>query len=667
MTALNAKAFRGAVPRTDKRLLAGSYAQECLNFKIGSGRLDPIKGPALQHTSLADAIGTIFRYRNAGIDYWLVWPDTVDVQRSPNSQDTHNRLYFTGDGEPRMTTYTAAISGAGPYPTGWYVLGVYIPQQLPTAVADGAGTGSIETRAYVYTLVTQFGEESAPSLPRVSNGKVDDTWNIANMEVPPPNSGTVSGATSLGDGIVRLTLDTSRGLARYEQITLAAVAGMTDLNTTLTIHAVPDGTHVDVLLTTIQTYTSGGTWVRRAPHNTTGMRKRIYRTVGTGTDYKFVDEIDATVATYADSKTATQVIGAIPSLNSYTPPKNGHSLVALANGCHAMLAGNELCVSEPSKPHSWPLAYRYTCSGLGVAMAAVSNNAIIATDGFPIVATCQVPGAVTQRKVEDSYAPCISKPGAVDTGSGLAYPSFDGLWHITPAGGVLLTDKLYAKSDWDKVVPASFRAAFSNGYYYGMHSMTAGSARMLVIEWANPDSVVEVTDQFDALGHNPWDGQLYVVKGSKVYQYDADDSNRYLGYWKGPEAQMGPPLNFSIGQVHAGYGDIVPLDNTITAANALLLANLWQLDGPFGMATLGVVPVGTTNLEQQPTQTVRKVQFSLLSDGIVVFSKDIASTRTFKLPPGFKTEAATMLITASTPVFSCTIAQGAKQLKEASQ
>jgi hypothetical protein len=128
---------------------------------------------------------------------------------------------------------------------------------------------------------------------------------------------------------------------------------------------------VRVALNTAQTYTSGGAWERRAPHNLTGMKRRIYRTVGTNTDYKLVTEQAASSTVFNDTVAST-ALGSSPtvSLGSFTPPKNGHSLVSLANGALAMLAGNELCISEQYKPYSWPLANRYAFAGLGVALVA---------------------------------------------------------------------------------------------------------------------------------------------------------------------------------------------------------------------------------------------------------------------------------------------------------
>ena len=63
--------------------------------------------------------------------------------------------------------------------------------------------------------------------------------------------------------------------------------------------------------------------------------KRICRTVGTGADYKFVAEIPAATTTYSDTISATALGESIPSLFMLPPPKNGHSVLALANGAHA--------------------------------------------------------------------------------------------------------------------------------------------------------------------------------------------------------------------------------------------------------------------------------------------------------------------------------------------
>lgn len=666
MTAINIKAFKGKVPRTSPRLLDGNFATEALNAKLTSGRLDFIKGPALVHTSLAASIATMFRYRNGGADYWLVWPRTVDAVRSPTAQDALGRLYWSGDGEPRMSTFADAISGGGPYPAAWHVLGVYAPVTAP-ALAVVGGAGTTEDRSYVYTFKTALAEESGPSPAVVASGFQSGSWNLSGMEVAPPNAGTISGATSPATGVVRLTVDTTRGLSAYEEVTHAGVAGMTDLNGTFAISAIVDATHYEVALNTAQVYTAGGTWTRRAPHNVTGMVKRIYRTVGTNADYKLVAEIPAANTTYNDTVAATALGAGLATLASFPPPKNGHSMVALANGAHALLAGNELCISEQYKPYSYPLTNRYAFDGTGVALVAAGNSLIVMrSEGKPRVYAATVPEAATGADLPTS-APCISKAGVIDAGGYALCPSHDGLYAISPSDVRNVTDKLFRQGEWKAMNPETFKAAWFDQSYYAVRTEGAGK-RVLVLDLAELENGVrEIADNPDAIYVNPFDGNMYLGKTNKVYQFDADDTNRYLAFWQSPDFQMGPPLNFTCAQVHAEYGQIVPPDTTVQAANDALLASGFPfILGAFGDPT-GMVPWGATNLDMVPSQSANRVQFSLVKDGVVMYSKDLDSSAPFRLPAKGRAEKYAIQIAASIPVYAATVAQSMVELGGTSQ
>lgn len=664
MTAINVKGFRGKVPRISPRLLQPNFATEALNCKITSGRLDPLKGPTLVHTSLANAIQTLFRYRNLATDYWLVWGRTVDAVRSPTAQDARNRIFYTGDGEPRMTSFADAITGPGPYPAGWYVLGVYIPTTAPT-VAAVAGSGAVESRAYVYTFVTQYGEESAQSPATVVNGFANSTsWSVTALEANPPNSGTVTAASTVSPGVVEVTLDTTRGLQPYEEITFSGVVGMTSLNATFAISAIVAGNKVQVPLSTAQTYTSGGAWSRRAPHNVTGMKKRIYRTVAGSAEYQYVGETTGT--TYSDTIAGSALGELLPTLDSYTPPKNMHSLVALANGALAGIAGNEICISEQYKPYSWPLANRYAFAGTGVAACAAGNSVIVLTDTYPVVAVATVPDAASVGRLP-IYAPCVAKRGMVDIGGGCIYPSHDGLYLLTPSDGKNLTDELFRHDEWQLLQPSTFKAAFFDQGYYAMHDAPAGQTpKVLVLDVKEPDSVTEVDTTFDALYSNPLDGKLYTAKANLVYKWDEDDANRYLSYWQSPEFQSAPPINFACAQVHAKFSDIVPPDTSTTDANAALLASAENIEGSFGGTVTGMYPLGASNLKEQALATANRVQFALVAGGEIVFSKGLTSSDPFRLPGLVRAESHQIQISSSVPVFSVTVAQSMEELSETS-
>ena len=674
MAALTIKAFRGAVPRTSERLLPPNFASEAVNVKITSGRIDPLRGLLLAHTSLAQEIGTIWRYRftrqdRSKSDYWFTFPGDVDVVPSLIANDLDGRVYWTSDEhEPRMSVHAQAVSGPGPYPAAWYALGLPLPTVAPSVSVSG-GAVPVVSRSYAYTFVTALGEESGPSpASALVSGNASGTWSLSNLQTAPPNTGVVTAAANASPsaGFIRITLDTTFGLAAFDTITLSGVVGMTDLNRSHRIVSV-SGSDIVVQLQTTQTYTSGGSWSRNAPINTTGMKKRIYRTDGTNATFFYRDEIPVSQTTYSDTLVTTTG-DPIQTADALPPPKNLHSLISLPNGCLVGLAGNEVCFSTPYQPQSWPVSNRYSFVGEGVAIFPAGNSVIVLTDKYPVLLTGSDPEAMSPSVME-TYAPCVSKRGAVDVGGGCIYPSHDGLW-LAAAGRVEnLTKRLYREDEWRNVAPSTFDAAYHDGQYYAVHHpVGADRPRMLVADIPELDSVIFVDEQAQHLYRNDYDGELYALKQNKIYRWDASDSTRYLSDWRSSEIQLDQPRNFSVAQVHARFGDIVPPDNTQAEANAQIFAEgVEAVNGFIAGAELGALPVGGTYLVPPAAQTARRVQFTIYEGDTPVFSRDVVSATPFRLPAGYRSEILRIGIGASVGVFSVTVAESTSELAQASQ
>jgi hypothetical protein len=673
MAAITFKAFRGEVPRTSQRLQTPNFASVAANLKITSGRIDPLKGLQLVHTSLAESIKTIWRYRyrkpdRSVEDYWFTFPGDTDVVASLIANDTDGRVYYTSeDHEPRMTTRALAVDGPGPYPAAWYALGIPTPTTAPTVGVTG-GAVPVGTRSYVYTYVTALGEESGPSpASAIVSGNLSGTWNLTAMQVAPPNSGTVTGAVanSPSAGLVTVTLDTTFGLAEFDTITFAGITGLTDLNGSQRIVS-KSGANVVIALETSQVYAAGGTWTRNAPIHTAGMTKRIYRTEGTSAQFLFVAEIPVADTTYADT-TAVLSGERIPVADALPPPKNLRCLIHLPNGCLVGLAGNEVCFSTPYQPQSWPISNRYSFVGNGVAIAPAGNSVIVMTELSPILFTGSDPEAMSPSTM-DLYAPCLSKRGLVDIGGGCLSPGHDGLWIVSPGRTENLTRKLYREDEWEKVNPSSFIAEFHDGQYYVVHHpVGADRPRMMVIDISEMDSVVEVDERADDLFRNDYDGKLYLLKGLQAFRWDSNDNARYLSEWTSVEVQLDRPRNFSHAQVHARWNEVVPVDNFYIEQNAALIAQgPHAVNGFIAGAHFGALPVAGTYLIRPPVQTERRVQFTLYNDTVPVFTRNVTSSRPFRLPPGYKSEVIRVGLSTSVGAYSVTVAESTDELAQAS-
>jgi hypothetical protein len=145
MASIRLAQFSGEIPKLLPRLLPDGGSQYAENVRLDDGGLTPVRKSRLETTISSPAnIQTIYKF---GSD-WLAWDAVVNAVPGPVADD---RLYYTGDGVPKMRVGSDV-----------YDLAVPAPTAAPTATPSGVGAGDVITRLYVYTFVTDFGEESEP-------------------------------------------------------------------------------------------------------------------------------------------------------------------------------------------------------------------------------------------------------------------------------------------------------------------------------------------------------------------------------------------------------------------------------------------------------------------------------------------------------------------------
>lgn len=195
MPALRIDSFSGIVPRTGPTQLQGNQAQIATDVKLYSGELRPWQAKTEVHTPAVTNTQSMYKFTGptGTTPIWLEWAADVDVVPGPVADTSEYRLYYTSASfGPKKTNWLLASgSGVGspPYPNAYYEMGVPTPATAPTAVAAGTGTAPVETRAYVYTYVTEFGtvaEESAPSpAVTVTTNYSGDSVTISGFAAPP--------------------------------------------------------------------------------------------------------------------------------------------------------------------------------------------------------------------------------------------------------------------------------------------------------------------------------------------------------------------------------------------------------------------------------------------------------------------------------------------------
>lgn len=172
MAVFSIKSFGGIAPKTPPRYLQDSQAQTAMNCPVFKGSIQPISnlGASVADLAKSGTIKSLYRFGQdivSDSNYWFHWTTDVDVCRSQIAGDTSEWTFFTGDGIPKATYSSIAISGSN-YPAVARPLGLAAPVSAPTATANSfSGTdGLLETRVYAMTWVNKesgFEFESAPS------------------------------------------------------------------------------------------------------------------------------------------------------------------------------------------------------------------------------------------------------------------------------------------------------------------------------------------------------------------------------------------------------------------------------------------------------------------------------------------------------------------------
>lgn len=181
MVALRLQSFGAMLPAVDRNLLPQNNAELSRNTWVYSGALEGLPTPVEVHTLISPTAKRVFRipFANFGKDNipdstWMEFANAdTNIITSPTANDSFERIYWVSPSEVPKYNTTARIIAGDPA----FLLGVPAPTTAPGGSVAG-GTAPTETRAYVYSWVSAYGEEGPPSPPFTLTGNASGTWNM---------------------------------------------------------------------------------------------------------------------------------------------------------------------------------------------------------------------------------------------------------------------------------------------------------------------------------------------------------------------------------------------------------------------------------------------------------------------------------------------------------
>lgn len=499
--------FKGIAPAISPRLINENFAQVAENVDFVSGALDPIEAEGTSEFTLQNSLRrTVFYYNDAN---WLEWSEEVDVVDGPIPNDTNKRLYWTGEDYPRVGYLAGMISGSSGYPAASYRLGVPAPSSAPGVSKSGTPEDGalVNDVAYVYTLVTAFGEEGPPSDP--------------------------SSVLELQDG---------------ESVTVSLPAV-----------DVPSGNYY---------FSSADGAKKRIYRSNSGSNTTAFQFVGEVSiaTTSFSDTLDA--AALGEVIPSTYWIGPPDDDSSTYPDGPMQGLIPVANGVFAGFSGKRLCLSEPYLPHAWPISYRLTMEEDIVGIATSNNGVVVLTDGTPYYVTGTDPSAMTAVKVNLPQA-CINEHSIVDMGEYVLYAGPDGLCAVESNSGEVVTRGVITIEQWtDDFKALSYRAFLHDGTYVAFWD-TGSEQGGWVYDPRSTDGAISTLTVDAVRGgyYEPETGDLYVIVGDEVVKYRGNTTKR-TARWRSKEFFTPEPTGMGWIQVIADDYPVqveVFLDGTLIA------------------------------------------------------------------------------------------------------
>lgn len=212
MTAIIIQDFGGRLPSRANRLIPDNFAQVAENVKLIYGDLRGYNDFTIVHefptSTLPKRVWHVKNTAQTATAWYGSTDPEAELIKSPIVNDAFDRYYLFQKGQPpKVLTFSQIVAGS----TG-NNLAFGQPVAAPTLSSTGGTASNLITRAYTYTYVTSWGEESTIAPLAAIDVKIDVTSVTVTI---PAASPTIAGRTFQYFRIYRSVTSASQGTQMY--------------------------------------------------------------------------------------------------------------------------------------------------------------------------------------------------------------------------------------------------------------------------------------------------------------------------------------------------------------------------------------------------------------------------------------------------------------------
>jgi hypothetical protein len=241
-------------------------------------------------------------------------------------------------------------------------------------------------------------------------------------------------------------------------------------------------------------------------YNLYGSTANVVTTTSGAFDYLDIIHTTGGFVAYEDAPPPAlnaAILGEVcPTITWLTPPtlkKNGATayLQGMTSGANGVMGGfidNMVAFCEPYVPYAWPVEYQLTTKYTITGMGAFGQTFFIGTRANPYLASGSDSASMSLIEMPNPQA-CIAPRTIASTETGVLYVSPDGICMCDLSGVRVLTGALFTKKQWEAVYGATpattMFAAVHDGVYYlsytgGMYALDFVSGKLVEVTGTTP-------------------------------------------------------------------------------------------------------------------------------------------------------------------------------------